>query len=238
MTQELVDFDGYKAIKITYSYLNDRELIESVIEKATRMAGVVNPHSPDGKLRALDIRTSKLIGGLLAESAFLHYLNKRAQEKKVALSVIDSSFLQEEGLAKMGFNQIDLKIQVNGVERDIEIRSSFSYKTSLRRLFGADLRDGKGAFSLIGWYSSGNKPGEVRKDYYAFAIHYYDPVEIRDRIMSDVEVYLACVASKETIESEGVQTSLGQTGAEFTVINPLNSIEDPVSVIDKILEGE
>src|SRR4029079_4195397 len=104
---------------------------------------------------------------------------------------VESSFNQEDDLAKLGFNQIDLKIKVNNLVKDIEIRSSFSYKTSLSRLFGFPLINGKGAFSIIGWYSSRNKPMEVKKDYYIFAVHLYLPSEAQNRIYEDIEVYLA-----------------------------------------------
>jgi len=235
MNIETVELQGYNYIKLTYSYASDKELLDKLIEKATRMAGVVNPHSPDGKLRTQDVRFNKLLGGLLAEAAFLTYLEKRAGEKRVKFEVVDSSFTQEEELEKLGFNQIDLKIRVNGVLKDIEIRSSFSYKTTLQRLFGVPLVNGRGAFSIIGWYTSENKPKEVKKDYYIFAIHLYLPSEAQKRIQENIEVYLAGAASKQTLEDKGEDSSLKQEGARFRVINPLNSVEDPVAVIDEIL---
>src|SRR3989344_4450941 len=182
MLQEIENIQGYNYIKFTYSYASDKELIDRLITKASRMAGVVNPHSPDGKLRTQDVRFNKLLGGLLAETAFLHYLENCAKQKKISFEVVESTFNQEEDLAKLGFNQIDLKIRVNNVVKDIEIRSSFSYKTTLQRLFGVPLVNGKGAFSIIGWYSSQNKPMEVKKDYYVFAIHFYLPSEAQQRI--------------------------------------------------------
>lgn len=235
MTLEVVDFGGYRAIKASYSSVSDKEVLGSIVEKATRLAGAVNPHAPDGTLRAVDVRTGRLIGGLLAEKAFLSYLESQAAKKGVPFEVVESTFNQEGGLAGMGFNQIDLRVRINGEEKQIEIRSSFSYKTTLDRLFGVRLRDGKGAFSIIGWYTSGNKPNEVRKDYYAFAIHHYDPSGINERINSEVEVYLAGIASRTTLESQGETTTLGQTGATFTVINPLNSVPDVVLAVDEIL---
>ena len=235
MIIETVDLQGYNYIKLTYSYASDSELIDRLTQKAAGLAGIVNPHSPDGKLRPQDVRFNKLLGGLLAESALLDYLKKRAGEKGVQLEVLDSSFMQEVELEKLGFNQIDLKVKVDGVVKDIEIRSSFSYKTTLNRLFGVPLQNGRGAFSIIGWYTSGNKPREVKKDYYIFAIHYYLPSEAQVRIQDSVEVYLAGAASRETLEQRGENSSLKQLGALFRVINPLNSVDDPITVIDEIL---
>jgi len=195
----------------------------------------VNPHGADGKLRPQDVRFCKSLGGLLAESAFSEYLAAKSRELNAPFSVLGTTFTQEEDLARLGFNQIDLKIRVDETTKDIEIRSSFSYKTTLGRLFGVPLIDGKGAFSLIGWYSSSNKPTEVKKDYYVFVIHYYEPLEIQRRIYDTVEVYLAGIASRQTLEERGEYSSLKQAGARFRIINPLINIPDPVIAIDDIL---
>jgi hypothetical protein len=235
MIPEIVDLGGYRYIKATFSYADDKALIDEIVKKASKMAGVVNPHGADGKLRTQDVRFCKLLGGLLAESAFLEYLTIRARELTVELSVLDSTFNQEEDLARLGFNQVDLKIQVARVVKEIEIRSSFSYKTTLDRLFGASLIDGKGAFSIIGWYSSENKKAEIKKDFYIFAIHHYEPAQIQERIYDKVEIYLAGAASRETLEEKGEYSSLKQEGARFRIINPLISVADPLKVIDNIL---
>ncbi len=235
MLHKLVNLDGYTYIKTTLSYSSDERVINEIVQKAIRMTGTVNPHSPDGKLRQQDTRFHKLLGGLVAETTFLNYLQTQADSKKITFELIDSSFSQDEDLSRMGFNQIDAKIRLGKKTHDIEIRSSFSYKTTLSRLFGVPLINGKGAFSLIGWYSSRNKPMEVKKDYYIFAIHFYEPSEIQERIFDSIEVYLAAAASKQTLEEKGEYSSLKQDGAKFRIINPLNSIDDPVKVIDEIL---
>ena len=235
MLHEEVTLEGYKYIKTTISYTPDKQVVDAIVEKAIRMSGTVNPHSPDGKLRPQDTRFHKLLGGLLAETAFLNYLQARADAKEKDFELIESSFSQEEDLSKLGFNQIDVKIKLDEKIYDIEIRSSFSYKTTLNRLFGVPLVNGKGAFSLIGWYSSRNKPMEVKKDYYIFAIHFYMPLEIQERIYDSIEIYIAGAASKQTLEERGEYSSLKQDGARFRIINPLNSVDDPVDVIDEIL---
>lgn len=235
MRQETVVLQGYKYIRATYSYAEDREVVDNLISRAVRMCGVVNPHSPDGRLRPQDVRFSKVLGGLLAENAFLDYMKKRAVELDKTFAIVDSTFTQEADLSQLGFNQVDLKVKVDALEHDIEIRSSFSYKTSLNRLFGVPLVNGRGAFSIIGWYTSRNKPREVKKDYYIFAVHHYLPSEIQTRIYDSVEVFIAGAASMQTLEDNGEDSSLRQEGANFRVINPLNSVADPVEVIDEIL---
>lgn len=235
MLHKPVNLDGYTYIKTTLSYSSDKKVIDEIVQKAIRMTGTVNPHSPNGKLRPQNTRFHKLLGGLVAEIAFLDYLQTRADSKKINFELVDSSFSQDEDISRMGFNQIDAKIRLGEKTYDIEIRSSFSYKTSLNRLFGVPLINGKGAFSLIGWYSSRNKPMEVKKDYYIFAVHFYEPSEIQERIYDNIEIYLAAAASKQTLEEKGEYSSLKQEGAKFRIINPINSIDDPVKVIENIL---
>ncbi len=235
MNQATIDLQGYRYIKVTYDYATDKEQIDELVEKAVNLSGVVNPHSPDGKLRTQDVRFSKMLGGLIAEAAFLDYFNGSARAKGTAYDILQSTMTQDADLAKLGFNQIDIKLGIDGTEKDVEIRSSFSYKTSLNRLFGVPLVNGKGAFSLIGWYTSANKPREIKKDYYIFAIHFYEPSQITSLIYERIDVYLAAGSSRLTLEERGINTSLGQGGANFRVINPLNSVPDIVSVVDEIL---
>jgi hypothetical protein len=229
------ELQGYGYIKAIFDYNTDKVLINEIIDKTTRMCNKVNPHGPDGKLRQQDVRFNKILGGLLAEVSLMKFLEKTANEHNIPFEIIESTFNQEEDLSKLGFNQIDARISVNGEIKELEIRSSYSYKTTFERLIGVPLYDGKGAFSIIGWYTSSNKPQEVKKQYYIFAIHLYLPSETQNRIYEKVEVFLAGAASKQTLEDKGVYTSLKQEGAKFRVINPLNSVPDPINVINDIL---
>jgi hypothetical protein len=236
MEIDVKTLNNYKYVEINFNYENDKDLVESLITKATSMTNKVNPHGPDGNLRPQDVRFNKVLGGLLAEMALIKFLELQASKNNVNFKIIDSTFNQEEDLSKLGFNQIDLKISANGLEKDLEIRSSYSYKTTFERLLGFPLVNGKGAFSIIGWYKSQNKPLEVKKDYYVFAIHRYLPSETQTRIFDKVTVYIAGAASKYTLEKRGENKPLLQNGAEFRVINPLTCVPDPIAVVDEILD--
>lgn len=227
--------EGYEYYAVTFDYNQDSELLDGLIDKAREMSSRVNPHSSGGRYRQEGTRTNKLLGGLLTEAAVIEILRRFANEEGIPLKITESTFIQDLDLAKLGFNQIDLRLLVKGAFVNLEIRSSFSYKTSLQRLFGVPLIDGKGAFSIIGWYSSQNKPCEVKKDYYVFGIHHYDPVEVIDRAQSRVQLYIAGIASKATLESLGFNSSLKQQGATFRIINPIKEAPCPVLGIREIL---
>jgi len=235
MEHRIRNLSGYNYIETTYEYIKDKTIIDSIISKAANTSNIANPHGPDGRYRQKDVRFNKTLGGYLAENALLNYMSMRARRFNIAFKVIDSTFTQEADLSKLGFNQIDIDLLVKDEVKTIEVRSSYSYKTTFNRLIGVPLIHGKGAFSIIGWYTSKNKQQEVRKDYYVFAIHRYYPSETHENVLNKVVLFIAGAANKDTLENKGYNDSLKQEGAKFRIINPLNSVPDPVHVIDEIL---
>ena len=171
----------------------------------------------------------------MTEYSVSELMKKGAKKYELEYEEINTSFIQDEELVKLGFNQIDLELKINGKHVSIEIRSSFSYKTSVGRLFGYPLINGKGAFSIIGWYTSSSKPKEIKKDYYIFGIHQYYPSKIREMLNSTVEVIIASAVSKNTLETEGYDSTLKQNGAKFRVINPIKNSTPPLDGIKEIL---
>lgn len=234
MIQTIDKIDGYRYITTTFQFSKDKALLESILNEATRLSKIVPPHGPGGYLRPFSVRLDKNIGGKLAEEAFKIYVEDLIKTKRSNANLVTVA-VTEESLEEIG-TQIDFVLDTNGKKKTIEVRSSFSYKTNLRRLFGVDLIDSKGAFSIIGWYKHQHKPEEKKKDHYVFAIHFYHPTEIQNKCKSEVTVYIAGAASKETLETKGYDDDLKQKGALYHIINPLISVPDPVDVINEMLE--
>lgn len=232
------NIQGYRYISAHYDYGSDRNLIDSIIQKATNLSKKVNPNSSGGKYRSEEIRINKLLGGLLVEHAFLELIERLSTKHQVPFEILDSSFTQDGDLESMGFNQIDIDLLLNHNKLEIEVRSSFSYKTTFNRLLGFPLKNEKGAFSLIGWYTSSNKLKEEFKDLYVFGILYHQPSEMLEKAKTKSMINIVAIASKETLEKIGYDDSLKQSGAMFRVINPINSIEDVVSVLKLLLKVE
>lgn len=229
------NIEGYRIISANYNYKSDKDLIDAIILKARDLSIKVNPHSSGGQFRNEEIRTNKLLGGLLVEHAFLNLFDRLAVKHKVPFEIIDSSFTQDGDLESMGFNQIDIDLLLNQSKLEIEVRSSFSYKTTFNRLLGFPLKNGKGAFSLIGWYSSKNKKKEIIKDLYVFGILYHKPSQMLEKAKTNCKINIVAIASKETLSDKGYDDNLKQPGAIFKVINPINSIDDVVSVLKILL---
>jgi len=234
MIQKIDKIDGYRYITTTFQFSKDKALLESIVNEATHLSKKVPPHAPSGYLRPFSVRLDKNIGGLLAEEAFKIYVEDLIKTKRLNAKVVRVA-VTEESIEEIG-TQIDFVLDVNGKRKTVEVRSSFSYKTNFPRLFGIPLIEDKGAFSIIGWYKHQHKPQEEKKDYYVFVIHFYHPTEVQKKCKSEVTVYIAGAASKETLETKGFDDDLKQKGAKYRIINPLISVPDPVDVIDEMLE--
>ncbi len=227
--------EGYEYIHAFYTYKDDKDVIDSILEKAYNLSGKVNPHSSGGNYREENIRINKLTGGLLLEHAVTEAFKIVSERNNKKFEISSSSFEQDQSLESMGFNQVDLELDIDGKKVQVEIRSSFSYKTTVNRLFGFPLKNDRGAFSLIGWYKSANKPMEVKKDYYIFGIHFYNPSLVIDKVKNQVEVMIVTGASKETLEKIGFDDNLRQQDAVFRIINPIKDAPEVSTVINKIL---
>jgi hypothetical protein len=237
MKFETKEIEGYKYVSAFFNYNTDKEILDSILAKAEVLNEKVNTHSSGGEVRSSEIRINKLAGGLLVEHAFLKLITNLAEKYTVPFEVLGSTFSQEGDLESMGFNQIDLSVLLKKKKLEMEVRSSYSYKTSFERLLGFPLKNDKGAFSLIGWYVSKNKPNEVKKDFYIFGIHYYKPSETIQKLKTSVAINIVAIASKETLEALGYDDNLKQEGALFRIINPINSISDVVTVLKKLIIG-
>lgn len=186
---------------------------------AAELSQKVNVHDPSNKIRDQKERYIKGLGGTLAEYAVRKYIDIEAskQNLKVNISSKDESYM----------GQIDLLIEVNGKKKTLEVRSSFFYKTSFTRLFNVA--------SIIGWYKTQSKPGEYKKDFYLFVIHFYNPRDIEDLLKREFVFYIMGGAPKELLNNVGEDTFLEQEGATYRTIKPITKGRDAVDIFNEIL---
>lgn len=137
----------------------DKELIDSIIDKAERLANKVNPGAANHAAQKRNYARilNNCVAGLLAEHLWKSYLNKDRE------LVVETPF---DG-AK---SQIDLRIITN--DKKIEVRSSFP-----RNGIEFALCSSTHEFDVIGMYSNGYKPDEVQKDYYVRALFHLRKLE-------------------------------------------------------------
>lgn len=157
-----------------HSCLEDKELIDSLLEKACLLAREVNPGAANDSVhqRTANEILANCIAGVVSEYFWILYINT---ENEV---VSETDF---EGSA----GQIDLKVVATG--KKIEVRSSFP-----RNGLEFALCHPVYQFDILGPYSNSYKPDEIQKDYYVRTLfHLAPPTEILRKIKKDnFHVYL------------------------------------------------
>jgi len=208
MKTEELNHNGYKYLKFQYFIEDDSLALQQIKDNAKNLSGKVNPHAPDSRIREYNEIFGKNLGGLLAEYSNRKFLQEIIDENKINAKISDPVYNSSK-------NQTDLIITVNGKAKTVEVRSSFSYKTTFERLF-------EGAFSIIGWYTTENKPAEIKKDFYIFFVHFYNPELAKEKFENKVETFLLGAVSKETLEQIGQNSELKQGSlTKFRIINPI-----------------
>jgi len=214
--------DNYDYILITLSAKYDKEIIDRIKEKAETDAKNVNKKSPNGQIRSEELIKYNNLGGAIAEEIVKIYLIEEAQKSNIKVNIFSPPFTGH-------LEHRDIKIEINGKIKTLEVRSSFQYKTTLQRVF-------TGAFSLIGPYITSFKSKEPEKDFYLQVIHRYENPEITKKIDSEVEVFIIGGGSTELFQLLGEKRYLKQEGAEYLVINPVNKTKGVWALTKEILE--
>jgi len=239
MKQQVKTIGNYRYIETVFDHIEDRALLDEILSKSHQLAGSVNPHEAiSGRVRGSTL--GNCIGGLLSEFSFTKYLIDMKNQKKIDMRISDGTFMQDKLLPEDIANQIDLKISVKSTEKTIEIRSSFGYRTSFERFVGIDLKNGKGAFNFIGWYTHPHKPSELPKDFYVFSINNFNPGQAETRCHNNtLTVWIVGAASKIWLQDNAWDGNLPGTdnAAVFRLYNPIVKMPDLIDLINsEILE--
>ena len=149
----------YCVVKYTFNYttnINDKRLIDEIIEKGAVMARNVNPGFANNgtNLRDYDRIINNCVAGILSEYLWKDYLNHEIQ-------------IVEETDFQSSLNQIDLQIISN--KKKLEVRSSFPRNGIKFALCSSSFE-----FDIIGMYSNSYKSTEIQKDYYLRSLFHLD----------------------------------------------------------------
>jgi len=185
-----------------------------------------NPHDPSGRKRTEQKRKGMCIYGKLAEHALRSILNAEIENSGVQASIPES---------KNGFDdldkedQIDITIIVNGEPFTIEVRSSFPYA----RIEEVITKH----FSILGWYTTTNKPYEKPKDFYLRVLFPFPERECMDYLRKGFDLFFVGGATKELLDSKlgGWQDeSMKQYGGRYRTIKPICKGYDARQILDKM----
>ena len=160
--------------------------------------------------------------GAIAESVVLDYLNRYFRE----LDPFGDAFAEPvQGISRLrgSFNQIDIAVRrrSTGKSATIEVRSSNIFKTNTVEVYNRDQ-------SLVGWYATSYKAGEIRKDYYItlYFRHSQDSLQAIMQKRLPLTVQIAAGASRAFIEQYGADDNLKQGGAQFRGVKPIIRCKD------------
>lgn len=216
---------------VTIEYIigkNDR-ITQDSLRYAQNNYRNMNIFSPGARKRSDDERFDKCLGGAIAERVVIDYITKKFDEHGIKVEIKTNLMIDEEG------QDIDIMINYNRKSLSLEIRSSFSYKTTLERIF-------TGAFSILGWYTTRSKPKETPKDVYICVVYHFWPGHIRERADdNNLHVFIAGGATKELMKLKGKDKNLKMRGATYRIINPIiegETIDELCNEMARILASE
>ncbi len=213
---------------IRYTLGKNDTIYENALKNAPILAKKLNDKDPSGKIRTTDIKETVAFSGYIAEAIVMSELNKKLLELNPAGNIIAHS-VEFNKTNRDSFDQIDIKVTntFTNNSKTIEVRSSniFKVKEKDEEVYDIDQ-------SLIGSYSTKNKLGEVKKDFYVtvFFRHSQEKLMYIKKNSYSFTTDIAGAASRENLEKLGVESNLKQNGANYLVINPISKSDS----IDKI----
>lgn len=191
--------------------------------QARDLAKQVNKASPSGRLRPPHEILAACVCGLLSEEAFSECIAYQNARLGTRVRVQFKKF-------NLAASQVDVTVERSSSDVfDIEIRSSGHFKQDLEAIYNKD-------FSIIGWYSTGTKPGETHKPFYVQVLYPFRKEEIVQRAKQEVVVYIAGGASREMIERKGIDQTLKQERADYRVITPITAGVDASIILAMIMD--
>ena len=124
-------------------------------------------------------------------------------------------------------DQIDITIIVNGEPFTIEVRSSFPYA----RIEEVITKH----FSILGWYTTTNKPYEKPKDFYLRVLFPFGKAKQSENLQNGFVLYFVGGATSELLNSsKGGWNNLKQPGASYRTIKPICKGYDVKQILDAI----
>lgn len=216
---------------IDYKLESGDPIYKDALGRAPALAGQLHPNGPNGEERSELQRETMAFTGTIAESVALEYLNICFRQLDPSGDVYAAP-VQGVFRRRGSFNQIDIaaRCKSSGKSATIEVRSSNIFKPETSEVYNKDQ-------SLVGWYVTGSKAGEVRKDYY-ITLYFRHSTNDLQRIMQRREplnVQIAAGASRPFIERHGTDSSLKQgSSAQFRIVNPIIRCSDIVDVAGQI----
>lgn len=217
------EFGGGTHVALKCVFPAEDIAFKTAFGQAQELAKEVNQASPSGRRRGPDEILAACVCGQLSEEAFAQCVAYQNAKLGTKIQVHFKKFT-------LAASQVDVMIARSSSDIfDIEIRSSGHFKQDLEAIYNED-------FSIIGWYSTGTKPGEAHKPFYVQALYPFKKEEIVERENREVIVYIAGGASEEILKQKGVNQTLKQEGARYRVITPITAGVDASKIVAMVMD--
>ena len=208
---------------LTVNFQSNDALLQQAITEGKDLAGKVNPHDTGERIRTTAQIERRCICGMLAELTLRMLLEQQISNREINAKLLPSHTITEG--SKFG-NQIDIPIEINGIHKEIEVRSSFPFRPvniAITQLF-----------DIIGWYQSSNKPNEYAKDYYLRVLYNFKEEKAMSYINSEIDLHFVGGATKEMLRELGHWDDFDQIGANYRSIKPICAASDANQIMDII----
>lgn len=209
----------------------DDPLLEEARRIGIERAKKVDPHAPGGGIRSYEVRKRKNILGALAEIVMREVINETIQERGIDAEIASSAVTEIH--EKVPEIEIDLKLTVDKITYDTEIRSS-CLRSPLHWGITQGVRGTKQGFDVLGWYTTRTKPQEDRKDFYLRVLYNFDEQDAMCYIENGISLYFVGGASRKLLAGpEGYNTDLDQPGANYRCIK-ICAARDADKILDEV----
>lgn len=199
----------FKYTKYTFSIDEDRDLMKLFQEQGENLKKKLNPALARDASIIRDFKTKEIdaIGGIISEYLWQHELEIAIIQNNLNITLFNPRLIDPS-------NQIDVQISYNNkISKTIEVRSSYAYtgeENGIRR------------FHIIGWYKTGVKKKEFRKDFYVFCIFPFDKKYLKAKLNDNLSVCLTGGLSSEEFEIH--------PEAYYKNLEPMNELFDDNSI--------
>lgn len=226
----------YFVVKVDF----DADDINAARAIANSKMHYINIHSPGGVKRSPEIISSRIIAGKLADAAVFQLIQGTIRKYNLSSHYTVHEYDSDRTDGFQNPDPYDLTLETASGIKEIEVRSSFSYRLGKPNRIIQRM-------SIYGWYVSASKPAEIPRDWYWQVMYYLRPQDLpREDGWPDIPVfenqlrlnkitgYIVGGSSREALQNNG-GTRSDQDGALYQAITPICGGMDAWEMISAML---
>jgi len=227
---------------IKVDYLSDEKMLQHAYTQAQAKAPHTHRNNPSARRRTEQEVFNSQYLGTIADIACSVLLQKHLDKygtKQLLVERYDD--IRSDNFRNA--DQFDARVILgdeNRILTEIEIRSSVCNRVSLARMLEV--------FDVLGWYTTANKPGEQKRDFYMRPVYHYNKYQTGQAyavanaeqylLNDELDLYIVGGATADILQTKGeIQRGFGllQEGATYQVVDILDALDAP-AFLDTVLK--